>query len=237
MFFSLSLGMGVMITYGSYLSKKEKIVNNAIMIPAADTIVALMAGLAVLPAAFALGGEEAAMAGPKLLFVTLQNVFDAMGAAGPIFGFLFYFLVFIAAITSSISLVEVITAYFLDRAERKQKKGNRKVTALLVSIAIMVLAAVVAADGLGSNGMVQPLGYCWLDFMDLWSEGIMMHLSALLMTIFIGMEYGVDKIADEICLEGNRFKSKGFYKFCCYYVVPVAMVFILVGQLQGFGIL
>lgn len=90
MFFSLSLGMAVMITYGSYLSKKESLTKNAIIVTICDTLVALMAGLAVFPAVFALGFEPAG--GPGLLFITLQSIFNRMGAMGPVFGFLLYFL-------------------------------------------------------------------------------------------------------------------------------------------------
>ena len=111
MFFSMSLAMGIMVTYGSYVSKKERLVKNSLVIVVSDTLVALMAGLAVLPAAFALGGEDAALAGPSLLFVTLQNVFENMGAIGPLFGSIFYLLVLIAAITSTISLVEVLVTF------------------------------------------------------------------------------------------------------------------------------
>ena len=97
MFFSLSLGMGAMITYGSYLQKKENLEKNALIVVCSDTLVAVMAAFAILPAAIALGGEDAAMSGPSLLFVTLQDVFAAMGSFGPVFGLIFYILVFIAA--------------------------------------------------------------------------------------------------------------------------------------------
>lgn len=237
MFFSLSLGMGCMITYGSYLSKKESLEKNAIIIPIADTIVAILAGLAVIPAAYALGGTDAALAGPKLLFITLQNVFDAMGAIGPFFGFLFYLLVIIAAVTSAISLVEVIATFFLDRAEAKGRKGNRKTITIIASVGIMILASIVAADGLGATGMWQPLGFCWLEFMDLWSEGIMMPIGALLMSLFIGYELGIDKFGEEIEIGGNKFKSKSFFSLCIKIIVPIAMLFILLGQLQSFGII
>nr|MCR5482389.1 sodium-dependent transporter [Clostridia bacterium] len=108
MFFSLSLGMGIMITYGAYLPKETSIEKSSLIIPACDTLIALMAGVAVMPAVFAFGMEPGG--GPGLLFVTLQAVFAEMGAIGPVFGFILYFLVFIAAITSSISLLEVSTA-------------------------------------------------------------------------------------------------------------------------------
>ena len=126
MFFSLSLGMGAMITYGSYLSKSEDLNTNTIIIPVADTIVAIMAGMAVMPACSAFGMDYGQ--GPGLLFNTLQTVFmDGMGGfIGNLMGFLFYTLVFIAAITSSISLLEVNTAYIIDKRLEKGKKVNRK---------------------------------------------------------------------------------------------------------------
>lgn len=233
MFFSLSLGMGAMITYGSYLGKHENLEKNALLVVASDTLVALMAGLAVLPAAFALGGEDAALSGPKLLFVTLQDVFARMGTLGPLFGLVFYTLVFIAAITSAISLVEVITAHFLDRAAEKGREGSRTKYTVITCAAIMVLAAVVAADGMGSNGLPQPLGLCWLDFMDLWSEGIMMPLGVMLMSFCIACELGVSSIRDEVTLQGNRFVTEKFFTFCIRFVIPIAMVLIIVGMVDG----
>ena len=155
MFFSLSLAMGVMFTYGSYLSKKENLVKNATLIVFSDTLVALMAGLAVIPAAVAISGPSATLSGPKLLFITLQDVFNAMGTAGPLFGVLFYLLVLIAALTSAVSLIEVVTTFFLDRAEEKGKKGNRSKVVLIVCLAILVEASIVAIDGLGEAVAVQ----------------------------------------------------------------------------------
>ena len=112
MFFSLSLGMSIMIAYGSYLPKDQNLERSALVIPFADTLVAIMAGLATMPAVFASGLEPSQ--GPGLLFITLQTVFHSMGGFGPFFGFLFYTLVFIAAITSSISLLEGISAVAMD---------------------------------------------------------------------------------------------------------------------------
>ena len=234
MFFSLSLAMGAMVTYGSYLSKKEDLVKNSLFIVVADTVVALMAGLAVIPAAFALGGEGAVMSGPKLLFITLQNVFDSMGAAGPLFGTIFYLLVLIAAITSAISLMEVQVTFLSDRAIAQGKNPNRSRITLFVFLAIMVEALVVALDGLGSNGLPQPMGFCWLDFMDLWSEGIAMPLGALLMSLLIGWVVGPKVIKQEVCAEGNSFHIYTFFNVCLRFIVPVAMVLILVGQLDTF---
>lgn len=130
MFFSLSIGMGAMITYGSYLDKKEHLEKNATIIVIMDTIIALMAGLCVMPARFALDptGE---IGGPKLLFITMQNVFDSMGGVvGPIFGIIFYLLVVLAAVSSSISLLETVVAHFVDKAA-EQGKGRQAQVLLL----------------------------------------------------------------------------------------------------------
>ena len=243
MFFSLSLAMGAMITYGSYLSKEENLVKNSVIIVIADTMVALMAGLAVIPAAVATYGPSATLSGPKLLFITLQDVFQSMGPIGPLFGVVFYLLVFIAAISSAISLIEVVVTFFLDRAQEKGKEGNRKKTVLLVCLAIMVEAAIVAIDGLGANGIWVPLqntfgiigefNDCWLDFMDCLSEGIAMPLGALLMSIMVGWEIKPKTLLDEIHIGGSD-KIDAFFTFCIKFVVPVGMLLILVGQIDTF---
>ena len=250
MFFSLSLAMGAMITYGSYLDKGENLVKNSIIIVIADTIVAILAGLAVIPAAVANGinngipVSEIKLNGPKLLFVTLQDVFSNMGAVGPLFGIIFYVLVLIAAISSAISLMEVLASYFIDKEISKGKEPNRTNVVLWVSVAITLLAALVAADGLGSNGFspaevfggAQTADWCadWLDCMDCWSEGIMMPIGALLMAIMIGGELKASFVLDEIHQGANATFFDKFYKFCIAFVVPIVMAFVLAGQIQTF---
>ena len=248
MFFSLSLAMGVMITYGSYLDKKENLVKNSAVIVVADTVVATMAGVAVIPAAVANGIQsgiplnEIKLGGPSLLFITLQDVFQAMGTIGPLFGVIFYLLVLIAAISSAISLVEVVATFFMDRAAAKGKEGNRHRIVLLVCLAIMVEAALVAVDGLGSNGIWVPgqasfgihgWNDCWLDFMDMMSEGVAMPLGALLMSIMVGWEIKPKTLLDEIH-SGASSKIDSFFTFCVKFIVPLGMVLILLGQINDF---
>lgn len=247
MFFSLSLAMGAMITYGSYLGKKENLVRNSGIIVIADTLVATMAGIAVIPAAVAYGIQqgipvgEIALGGPSLLFVTLQNVFNSMGGVGALFGVIFYLLVLIAAISSAISLIEVVTTFFMDRAAQQGKKANRPRIVLFVCLAILVEAALVAVDGLGSNGVWVPgqsLGIagwndCWLDFMDMLSEGIAMPLGAMLMSIMIGWEIQPKSMLDEIH-SGAGKGIDGFFSICIKVVAPLGMVLILSGQLGDF---
>ena len=243
MFFSLSLAMGITITYGSYMKKSQNIVKNSVVVVFADTLVAIMAGLAVIPAAVATYGPSATLSGPKLLFITLQDVFQAMGAIGPLFGVIFYLLVLIAAISSAIALIEVVVTFLLDHAEAKGKQPNRPKTVFWVCFAIMVEAALVAVDGLGSNGVwvpfqsivVGPWNDCWLDFMDMMSEGIAMPAGALMMSIMIGWEVGVKPITDEIHHGAEQIHWLNmFLKICLMFIVPVAMAFILGGQIGDF---
>lgn len=248
MFFSLSLAMGAMITYGSYLDKKENLVKNSGIIVIADTMVATMAGIAVIPAAVAYGIQqgipvsEIALGGPSLLFVTLQNVFNSMGDIGALFGVIFYLLVLIAAISSAISLIEVITTFFIDRAAKQGKKSNRPKLVLLVCLAIMVEATLVAVDGLGSNGLapfnllgMEATGWndCWLDFMDMLSEGIAMPLGALLMSVMVGWELGPKSMLDEIH-SGCGNGIDGFFSICMKVLAPLGMVLVLSGQIGSF---
>ena len=244
MFFSLSLGMGAMITYGSYLDKKEHLEKNAILIVVMDTLVALMAGLCVIPGRFALD-PAGALGGPSLLFVTMQNVFHKMDAVGPIFGILFYLLVVFAAISSSISLLEVVVAHFVDKAREAGKGDKRKTYTLIAAVAVGVGSILVCADSLGNAGIApwQLLGLesysgwndCWLDFWDMLSEGIMMPLGALLMSLMIGWEIGPEVVKEECeATPGHKMGSYGFFKICVKVITPLCMLLILYGQLQSF---
>lgn len=243
MFFSLSLAMGITVTYGSYLSKKESLVKNSLIIIISDTVVAILAGMAVLPAAFALGGEGSAKKGAALLFITLQDVFNAMGTAGPLFGVIFYLLVILAAITSSIALLEVLATFLSDRIALKGNIPNRPKLVTIVCVVVFIEAALVAADGLGANGLWIPfhetgrnLGASWLDFMDFISEGVAMPLGALIMSVWIGWFVGPKVIRDEVELEGHKMSGGmySFFNFCIRVIAPLGMAFILYGQLRDF---
>ena len=239
--------MGAMITYGSYLDKKEHLEKNATIIVIMDTIIALMAGLCVMPARFALDptGE---IGGPKLLFITMQNVFDSMGGVvGPIFGIIFYLLVVLAAVSSSISLLETVVTHFVDSAAEKGKGDKRKFYSFIASVAIAVLCLLVCMDGLGSNGIspanllgqtgnaVRNWNDCWLDFFDMISEGVFMPFGGLLMTIMIGWELGPDFVKRECeTTPGHKMSTYGFFKICVKFITPLCMVLILYGQIKNF---
>ena len=249
MFFSLSLGMGAMITYGSYLGKDENLPKNSVIIVISDTLVAIMAGLAVIPAAVANGiakgmaVSEIKLNGPNLLFATLQDVFHDMGTIGGIFGLIFYALVLIAAISSAISLIEAVSVTFIDHASAKGHERDRNKVLAVVCLAITLLACLVAVDGLGSNGIApkdlfhinSKADWCadWLDFMDMISEGIAMPLGAMLMSIMVGWEIKPKSLYGEID-SGYNGHIHGFYTFCIKYLCPVIMFFILLVQISTF---
>ena len=247
MFFSLSLGMAAMITYGSYLDKKENLQKNAIIIVVMDTLVALMAGLCVIPGRFALD-PAGNLGGPSLLFVTMQNVFDRMGGAGPVFGILFYLLVVFAAVSSSISLLEAVVAHYVDRARDQGKGDKRKAYSVLAGIAAGILCVIVCLDSLGNAGIspADILGMRgtmeklptwsadWLDFFDCIAEGILMPLGALLMSIMYGWEIGPEVVHAEATREGQSFGAYGWFKICIKYITPLCMLLVLYGQIKEF---
>jgi len=249
MFFSLSLGMGCMMTYGSYLSKQENLQKNAVIIPLADSLIAVLAGMAVMPACAAFGVDYAN--GPGLLFVSMQTVFANMGSFGNFVGFLFYFLVFIAALTSSISILEVCTAFQIDRDLSKGKEPNRKRTSCIYGLLIFIFGLPVALDALGKGGgalkapyellglEVKGPGYAlwngsWLDLYDLFAEGILMPIGALVMSILIGWVWKTTIIKNECEVSGKPFKGYNFYNICFKFIVPVVMGFIFYAQIITF---
>ncbi len=248
MFFSLSLGMGAMITYGSYLQKKESVQKNAVIIIVCDTLIAIMAGMIVMPACAAfLNGEYGG--GPGLLFASMQQVFFNMGYVGNIIGFLFYGLVFIAAISSSMSLLEVITSFKVDQNIEAGKAPGRKKYAIIAAVIIFVFCLPVALDALGTgveNGA--PIAYpaelfgievkgwndCWLDFYDMLSEGIMMPLGAMVMAFMIGWIWKIDMVVEECELSGHKFWGKTFFDICYKIITPIGMAFVLYAQIMTF---
>lgn len=251
MFFSLSLGMGAIISYGSYLDKKENLQKNALIIPACDTLIAVMAACAILPACAAFNMEYSQ--GPGLLFNTMQNVFLSMEGFGSFVGFIFYFLVFIAAITSSISLFEAIVTWRIDANREKGKKSNRTKIMCVAAALSLVVGLPVALDALGGgNAAIAPpyelIGYqaaegykipmfidCWLDFFDVISEGILMPLGALVMALLIGWKWKTKNLVVPECeASGHKFWGYGFFNFCFKFVTPIGMAVVLIGQIIDF---
>ncbi|HDQ02990.1 MAG TPA: sodium-dependent transporter [Deltaproteobacteria bacterium] len=219
-FFSLSLGMGVLITYGSYLSPKDELPANAMCVVGIDTGIALLAGFAIFPAVFALGFQ--AGAGPGLVFITLPAVFAQM-PLGIFFGILFFLLLSIAALTSAISLLEVVTAWLID-----EKGWHRKNAAICMGLVIFIvgLPATLGYSALG--GFSFPgLGTDLLDTYDWFANSIFLPLGGLLAAIFAGYIWGTRKAIEEANKGRTVFALGNWWGFLIRYVVPVLIIVIM----------
>jgi len=222
-FFSLSLGMGCMITYGSYLSKDENIEKDAFIVPLMDTSAALLAGFAILPAVFAFGFEPGV--GPSLMFITLPSVFAAM-PLGAVFGLLFFILVLFAAITSSISLLEVCTAYVID-----EFKWSRTKATVVLACAIFVLT-ILSSLAMGPMANVLIFGKNFFDLLDFIASNILLPVGGLMMCIFIGYFWGIDNAVAEISQNGKfAFRLKGFWTVLVKYIAPIAVGIVFLNML------
>lgn len=232
MFFSMSLAMGIMIAYGSYLPKESNLEKSVGQIEIFDTAIAILAGLMIIPAVFAFSGGDpnALNAGPKLMFVTLPKVFESMGMS-TVIGTAFFALVLFAALTSSVSVMEAIVSSICD------KTGKSRTAVALVCGALSFLVGLLPVFGYSSLSFVRIIGFDILDFMDFLTNSIMMPIVALLTCIFIGWIAGVDIIDDEVELSG-RFKRKKLFHLMIKYIAPVLTAVILVSSiLTSFGII
>ncbi|QZY56065.1 sodium-dependent transporter [Crassaminicella profunda] len=226
-FFSLSLGMGCMITYGSYLSKKENLVQNAAIVTSMDTAVALLAGIAMFPAMFAFGIEPAA--GPGLVFVVVPTLFAEMGAMGPMFAVLFFIALTVAALTSSVSLLEVVVAFLID-----EKKFTRK-KAVLSSATVMALLCILASLSLGGVGPTL-FGKGAFDVFDLLTDKIFLAIGGMLLCIFAGWRLKKEDLYGEITNNGTMdFPLFGMWYPLVKYVIPITIFLVAAnGIRQGF---
>ncbi|SVA86292.1 uncharacterized protein METZ01_LOCUS139146, partial [marine metagenome] len=188
-FFTLSLGMGTMITYGSYLGRKQNLLNSALWVITLDTAIAMLAGVAIFTTVFALGANPAE--GPGLIFVVLPSVFPQLDA-GTLWGTLFFFLLFMAALTSAISILEVVTAYFID-----QKGWTRKKATFQFGIIIIIVGAFCSFSLGGGINITALLGMSFFDFMDYLSSKYMLPIGGMLTAIFILKRWGVNQFMDE----------------------------------------
>ena len=232
LFYSMSLAMGIMITYGSYFSKDEHIEKAARQIEVFDTLIAFLAGLMIVPAVFVFSGgdKEALGTGPSLMFVTLPKVFNDMPAGGLI-GTLFFVLVLFAAITSSVSIMEAIVSGMID--EFKMKRGTA--TAVVAVFGIVVGIACSLGFGIWSDFTI--FGFSILDFLDFVSNSILLPLVGMLICIVVGFVIKPDAIISEVELNGE-FKMKHFYTAMVKWVAPIFIFAILVSSiLQGIGVL
>ena len=232
LFYSMSLAMGIMITYGSYLKKDANIEHSVRNIEIFDTGIAFLAGLMIVPAVFVFsGGNEASLkAGPTLMFITLPKVFDGM-AGGHIIGAVFFVLVLFAALTSAISLMETVVSIFVD----KTNKSRRFIT-ICVTIYTIVMA-IPSSLGFGVLSGISIKGMSILDMFDFVSNSILMPVVALLTCLFVGFVVKPKTVIDEVESSSHSYKSKKVYEILIKYVSPILIILILISSiLNAFGI-
>ena len=231
LFYSMSLAMGIMITYGSYMKKDVSLEGSVKQIELFDTGIAFLAGLMIIPAVFAFsGGDETALGkGPGLMFVTLPKVFESM-AGGAIIGTLFFILVLFAALTSSISLMETVVSIVKDKTGLSRNK-----TLVIVLVGSIILGS-LSALGYGTLKDIKIIGMAFLDFFDFTSNSVLMPVVAFLICIFIGYIVKPDMFIEEIELTG-KFKRKKLFLIVIKYIAPICIVLILVSSvLDALGI-
>ncbi|MGX8797250.1 sodium-dependent transporter [Fusibacter sp. JL298sf-3] len=218
-FFSLSLGMGCMITYGSYLSKGEKLPSNAFIVTTLDTAVALLAGVAIFPALFAYG--FAPTEGPGLIFVVVPAVFAEMKALGTLLSALFFIALAVAALTSSVSLLEVVVAYLIDQKNMVRKK------AVFLTASIMTVTSILASLSLGTLKGFKLFGANIFDFFDILTDKIFLAIGGMLLAIFVGWFVDKEEMRKEITNEGTiGFKLFGVWHFLIKWIIPVAIAIV-----------
>ncbi len=222
-FFSLSLGMGAILTYGSYLSKKDNVFSCSVWIALADTMVALIAGFVIFPALFSVEGLSPAE-GPALIFKVLPVVISKM-PGGILFGTLLFILLTIAAITSTISLLEVGTSYLVDEYGFERKKA----TYLLGGVSFIL--GIFSALSCGAVGFLSKLPVVNMDFlslMDIIFGNVSLILGSLFIAVFVGYKWGIEKIILEIESDGNKFRFRGIYGLLIRYIVPLLILLVFV---------
>ena len=232
MFYSMSLAMGIMITYGSYTRKQVSLTKAVNQIEIFDTIIALLSGLMVIPIVYMFSGEAGLKAnGAGLMFVSLPKIFSEM-AGGRIIGLAFFILVLFAALTSSVSIMEAVVCSLMD------KFNVSRIKACVIVFLISIVLGVPSSLGNGALAGVTILGMDFLTFFDYLSNSVMMPIVALCTCILVGWFIGTKVITDEVTRNGEKFARKGIYEIMTKYIAPVLLVIILVVYtLAQFGVI
>ena len=231
MFSSLSIAMGILVTFGSYMKRDVSIEGSTTNVEIFDTAIAIMAGLMIIPAVFAFSGgdPDTLQAGPALMFITIPKVFANMGFGTPI-GIIFFLLVLMAALTSSIALTESAVSTFQD-----ELRWPRKGATVIVGI-IMVILGSLSSLGYGPLAFVKIIGMQFLDFFDFLTNSVMMPIAAFATCILISRVIGVGKIEEEVEADGGSFKRKKVFRFMIRYLCPIFTVIILLSSVaNAFG--
>jgi len=231
LFYSISVAMGIMVAYGSYVKKESKLMGSINQIEIFDTLVAFLAGLMIIPAVYVFMGRDGMSAGPGLMFISLPKVFNEMGIAGDIVGLIFFMIVAFAAVTSSVSIMEAIVSSLIDRFHWSRRKS-----AILVTV-YGLIAEIIVCLGYNKlymevklpNGTVGQI----LDIMDYVSNNVLMPIVALATCILVGWIVSPKVIIDEVTRGGSKFTRKGLYIIMVKFIAPA---FLLILLLQALGI-
>ena len=231
MFYSLSIAMGILVTFGSYMRKETEIEAATEQVEIFDTAIAIMAGLMIIPAVFAFSGGDAAtlQAGPSLMFITIPKVFASMGF-GTLTGVMFFVLVLFAALTSSIALTESAVSTFEDEFKWSRKKSTTIIGLIIVSLGSL------SALGYGPLAEVTIIGMQFLDFFDFLTNTVMMPIAAIATCLLVSRVIGVEKIEAEVTVDGAPFKRKKIFAFMIRFLCPVFAAIILISSIaNAFG--
>ena len=231
MFYSLSIAMGILVTFGSYMRKETEIEAATEQVEIFDTAIAIMAGLMIIPAVFAFSGGDAAtlQAGPSLMFITIPKVFASMGF-GTFTGVMFFVLVLFAALTSSIALTESAVSTFEDEFKWSRKKSTTIIGLIIVSLGSL------SALGYGPLAEVTIIGMQFLDFFDFLTNTVMMPIAAIATCLLVSRVIGVEKIEAEVTVDGAPFKRKKIFAFMIRFLCPVFAAIILISSIaNAFG--
>ncbi len=233
MFYSLSIAMGILITFGSYVKKEVSIHNSTVQVEVFDTAIAILASLMIIPVVFSYYNGDPSMlkAGPSLMFITMPKIFASMGF-GKVIGILFFALVLFAALTSAIALTESAVSTFSDEFKWSRKKGT------IIMAVIMVVLGSLSSLGNGPLAEVKIIGMQFLDFFDFLTNSVMMPIAAFATCILITRFMGIAKLQEEVELGGHPFRRKNIFAFMIRFLCPVFVVIILVSAiLNVFGII
>ena len=233
MFYSLSIAMGILITFGSYMKKDVSIEGSTETVEIFDTAIAVMAGLMIIPAIFAFSGSESAtlQAGPSLMFITIPKVFDSMGL-GTAVGILFFVLVLFAAMTSSIALTESAVSTFQDELGWSRKRST------VLMGAVMITLGSLSSLGYGPLANVTLLGMQFLDFFDFLTNSVMMPIAAISICLLVSRVAGIAAIELEVCHGEERFRRKRVFTLMIRYLCPLFAAIILISSVaNAFGLI
>ena len=231
MFYSLSIAMGILITFGSYMKKDTSIEDSTRNVEVFDTAIAIMAGLMIIPAVFAFSGgdPDTLQAGPSLMFITIPKVFANMGF-GTAVGIIFFLLVLFAAITSSIALTESAVSTVEDEIGWGRKKAT-----VIIGL-IMIILGTLSCLGYGPLAFVKIIGMQFLDFFDFLTNSVMMPIAALMTSLFVTKVVGIDRMEEEIRHGESKFRRKKIFIVMIKYLCPIFAIIILVSSVaNAFG--